>query len=107
MDDKTLIAERAALELKDGNLVNLGIGLPTLIPGYMPPGMDVYFQSENGIIGMAPMPGAGMEEPSLIDAGGGFVGAIPGTASIDSCLSFGMIRGSHLDLTILGGLQVD
>lgn len=107
MDDKALIAKRAALELKNGSLVNLGIGLPTLIPRYLPPGMEVYFQSENGIIGMAPVPGEGMEEPSLIDAGGAFVGAIPGAAAIDSCLSFGLIRGSHLDLTILGGLQVD
>lgn len=107
MDDKVLIAKRVARELKDGSLVNLGIGLPTLVPMYLPPGIDVYFQSENGIIGMAPVPGAGMEEPSLTDAGGGFVGAIPGAASIDSCLSFGLIRGGHLDLTILGGLEVD
>jgi acetate CoA/acetoacetate CoA-transferase beta subunit len=107
MDDKVLIAKRVARELKDGSLVNLGIGLPTMVPMYLPPGIDVYFQSENGIIGMAPVPGAGMEEPSLTDAGGGFVGAIPGAASIDSCLSFGLIRGGHLDLTILGGLEVD
>jgi acetate CoA/acetoacetate CoA-transferase beta subunit len=107
MDDKILIAKRVARELKDGSLVNLGIGLPTLVPRYLPPGIEVYFQSENGIIGMAPVPGAGMEEPSLTDAGGDFVGAIPGAASIDSCLSFGLIRGGHLDLTILGGLEVD
>lgn len=107
MDDKVLIARRVARELKDGSLVNLGIGLPTLVPRYLLPGIEVYFQSENGIIGMAPVPGAGMEEPSLTDAGGGFVGAIPGAASIDSCLSFGLIRGGHLDLTILGGLEVD
>ena len=107
MDDKVLIAKRVACELKDGSLVNLGIGLPTLVPIYLPHGMEVYFQSENGIIGMTPVPGAGMEEPSLTDAGGGFVGAIPGAASIDSCLSFGLIRGGHLDLTILGGLEVD
>jgi acetate CoA/acetoacetate CoA-transferase beta subunit len=107
MDDRTLIAKRVACELRDGSLVNLGIGLPTMVPRYLPPGIEVYFQSENGIIGMAPMPGVGMEEPSLTDAGGGFVGAIPGAASIDSCLSFGLIRGGHLDLTILGGLEVD
>jgi acetate CoA/acetoacetate CoA-transferase beta subunit len=107
MDDKVLIAKRVARELKDGSLVNLGIGLPTLVPRYLPHGIEVYFQSENGIIGMTPVPGAGMEEPSLTDAGGGFVGAIPGAASIDSCLSFGLIRGGHLDLTILGGLEVD
>ncbi len=107
MDNKVLIAKRVALELNSGSLVNLGIGLPTLVPRYLPPGREVYFQSENGIIGMAPVPGAGMEEPSLIDAGGSFVGAIPGAASIDSCLSFGLIRGGHLDLTVLGGLEVD
>ena len=107
MDDKVLIAKRVARELRNGSLVNLGIGLPTMVPRYLPPGIEVYFQSENGIIGMAPVPGVGMEEPSLTDAGGGFVGAIPGAASIDSCLSFGLIRGGHLDLTILGGLEVD
>ena len=107
MDDKTLIAKRVALELKDGSLVNLGIGLPTTVPNHLAPGVEVYFQSENGIIGMAPVPGQGMEEPSLTDAGGGYVGAIPGAASIDSCMSFGLIRGGHLDLTVLGGLEVD
>jgi acetate CoA/acetoacetate CoA-transferase beta subunit len=107
MDDKILIAKRVARELKDASLVNLGIGLPTLVPRYLPTGMEVYFQSENGIIGMVPVPGPGMEDPSLTDAGGGFVGAIPGAASIDSCLSFGLIRGGHLDLTILGGLEMD
>jgi acetate CoA/acetoacetate CoA-transferase beta subunit len=96
-----------AKELKDGDLVNLGIGLPTTVPNYLKPGIDVFFQSENGIIGMASSPGHGMEDPSLTDAGGGFVGAIPGAASIDSCLSFGLIRGGHLDLTVLGGLEVD
>lgn len=107
MDSKVTIAKRVALELKDGNLVNLGIGLPTLVPNYLAPGVEVYFQSENGIIGMAPIPGQGMEDPSLTDAGGGYVGAIPGAASIDSCLSFGLIRGGHLDVTVLGGLEVD
>jgi acetate CoA/acetoacetate CoA-transferase beta subunit len=107
MDDKVVIAKRVALELKDGSLVNLGIGLPTLVPKYLPSDVEVYFQSENGIIGMAPIPGQGMEDPSLTDAGGGYVGAIPGAASIDSTLSFGLIRGGHLDLTVLGGLEVD
>lgn len=107
MDSKVLIAKRVALELKDGNLVNLGIGLPTTVPNYLAPGVEVYFQSENGIIGLAPVPGHGMEDPSLTDAGGGYVGAIPGAASIDSCLSFGLIRGGHLDVTVLGGLEVD
>jgi acetate CoA/acetoacetate CoA-transferase beta subunit len=107
MDSKVIIAKRVALELKDGMLVNLGIGLPTTVPNYLASGTEVYFQSENGIIGMAPAPDAAMTEPSLTDAGGGFVGAIPGAASIDSCLSFGLIRGGHLDLTVLGGLEVD
>jgi acetate CoA/acetoacetate CoA-transferase beta subunit len=107
MDDKVLIAKRVARELKDGDLVNLGIGLPTLVPKYLPPNVEVYFQSENGIIGMAPVPEHGMEDPSLTDAGGGFIGAIPGAASIDSCFSFGLIRGGHLDVTVLGGLEVD
>ncbi len=106
MDSKVLIAKRVALELRDGNLVNLGIGLPTTVPHYLAPGIEVYFQSENGIIGLAP-PVHGMENPSLTNAGGGFVGAIPGAASIDSCLSFGLIRGGHLDVTVLGGLEVD
>ena len=70
MEDKIVIAKRVALELKDGNLVNLGIGLPTMVPQYLPPEMEVYFQSENGIIGMAQVPGQGMEDPSLTDAGG-------------------------------------
>jgi len=107
MDDKVLIAKRVALELKDGDLVNLGIGLPTLIPNYLHRDVEVFFQSENGIVGMAPMPGPGMEVESLTDAGGVFVGAIPGAASIDSCVSFGLIRGGHLDVTVLGGLEVD
>jgi acetate CoA/acetoacetate CoA-transferase beta subunit len=107
VDSKVLIAKRVALELKDGNLVNLGIGLPTTVPNYLAPGVEVYFQSENGIIGLAPVPGHGMEDPCLTDAGGGYVGAIPGAASIDSCLSFGLIRGGHLDVTVLGGLEVD
>lgn len=107
MDPRITIAKRVALELRDGDLVNLGIGLPTTVPQYLDPSVEVYFQSENGIIGVAPLPGAGMEDPSLTDAGGGFVGAIPGAASIDSCLSFGLIRGGHLDVTVLGGMEVD
>ena len=107
MDDKTIIAKRVALELEDGTLVNLGIGLPTTVPKYLPPGIEVYFQSENGIIGMAAQPEKGMENLALTDAGGGFVAAIPGAVSIDSCLSFGLIRGGHLALTVLGGMQVD
>ncbi len=107
MDDKTIIAKRVALELRDGDLVNLGIGLPTTVARYVSPGISIHFQSENGIIGMAPVPGAGLEDESLTDAGGGFIGAMPGAAAFDSCTSFGLIRGGHLDVTVLGGLQVD
>src|SRR5262245_43750202 len=107
MDEKTIIAKRVALELRAGDLVNLGIGLPTLVARFLPPGIEVFFQSENGIIGMAPVPEAGMEDEYLTDAGGGHIGAIPGACSLDSCLSFGLIRGGHLDVTVLGGLQVD
>jgi acetate CoA/acetoacetate CoA-transferase beta subunit len=107
MDDKVTIAKRVALELRDGDLVNLGIGLPTMVAKYLTPGVEVFFQSENGIIGMGSLPEAGMEDEYLTDAGGGFIGAIPGACSLDSCLSFGLIRGGHLDVTVLGGLQVD
>jgi acetate CoA/acetoacetate CoA-transferase beta subunit len=107
MDDKVLIAKRVALELQSGTLVNLGIGLPTTVANYLDPTLDVYFQSENGIVGLAPAPDEGMVDPNLTDAGGGFVGAIPGAASIDSAVSFGLIRGGHLDVTVLGGLEVD
>jgi acetate CoA/acetoacetate CoA-transferase beta subunit len=107
MDEKVLIAKRVALEMKSGSLVNLGIGLPTTVARYIAPGLEVFFQSENGIIGLAPAPDDGMVDPNLTDAGGGFVGAIPGAASIDSAVSFGLIRGGHLDVTVLGGLEVD
>ena len=107
MDAKTLIAKRVALELKTGVLVNLGIGLPTLVANYVASDVLVAFQSENGIIGMGPVPEEGMEEPTLTDAGGGFISALPGAASFDSAMSFGLIRGGHLDITVLGGLQVD
>ncbi len=107
MDVKTLIAKRVAQELQAGNLVNLGIGLPTLVANHLPPDIEVFFQSENGIVGMGPVPEEGMEEPDLTDAGGGFVTALPGATSIDSAMSFGLIRGGHLDVTVLGGLQVD
>jgi len=107
MDEKVLIAKRVALELKACNLVNLGIGLPQTVAGYLPAGADVFFQSENGLIGMEPLPEAGMEDPYLTDAGGKFIGAIPGACSFDSCTSFGLIRGGHLDVTVLGGLEVD
>ncbi len=107
MDSKELIARRVASELKEHSLVNLGIGLPATVANYLPKDIAVYFQSENGIIGMAPLPEVGMEDPYLTDAGGNFVGALPGACSFDSCFSFGLIRGGHLDVTVLGGLQVD
>jgi acetate CoA/acetoacetate CoA-transferase beta subunit len=107
MDEKTIIAKRVAQELRDGNLVNLGIGTPTLVANYLPKDIDVYFQSENGIIGMSAVPGAGLEDANLTDAGGGYIGAIPGACSLDSCMSFSLIRGGHLDVTVLGGLQID
>ncbi len=107
MDSKTVIAKRVALELKEGYLVNLGIGIPTLVANYIPRGMNVFFQSENGIIGMGPIPEEGMENPDLTNAGAAFVTAIPGASCFDSSISFGLIRGGHLDVTVLGGLQID
>ncbi len=107
MDEKTLIAKRVALELKDGTLVNLGIGLPTLVAAYVPKEIEVFFQAENGIVGMLALPEEGLEVEDLTDAGGRPIGALPGAATFDSAMSFGLIRGGHLDLTVLGGLQVD
>jgi acetate CoA/acetoacetate CoA-transferase beta subunit len=107
MDAKVTIAKRVALELRDGELVNLGIGLPTMVAQFLPRGLKVYLQTENGLVGMGAAPAPGMGSPSNVDAGGRFAGAIPGAASIDSCVSFGLIRGGHLDLTVLGGLEVD
>jgi len=107
MDAKELIARRVALELRDNTLVNLGIGLPTLVARYVPAGLTVAFQSENGIIGFGAPPPEGMEDPNLTDAGGGYISALPGAVSFDSAFSFMLIRGGHLDMTVLGGLQVD
>ncbi len=107
MDAKELIARRVAQELRDDTLVNLGIGLPTLVASYVPPGMRVYFQSENGIIGFGARPPEGMVDVHLTDAGGAFVSALPGAAAFDSAMSFAWIRGGHLDMTVLGALQVD
>jgi acetate CoA/acetoacetate CoA-transferase beta subunit len=107
MEAKEIIARRVALELRDNTLVNLGIGLPTLVARYIPPGIRVHFQSENGIIGFGAPPPEGMEDPNLTDAGGGFISAMPGAASFDSAMSFMLIRGGHLDMTVLGGLQID
>ena len=107
MDEKVLIARRVALEIKDGELVNLGIGLPTTVARYLPKGINVTFQSENGIIGMASSPPAGLTNANYTDAGGSPIGALPGAVAFDSCLSFGLIRGGHVGVTVLGGLQVD
>jgi len=107
MDAPTLIARRIARELRDGMLVNLGIGIPTLVASHLPPGIHVFFQSENGLIGTGPVPEPGMAHPLLTDAGGRPVTALPGAATFDSAMSFGLIRGGHVDLTVLGGLQVD
>jgi acetate CoA/acetoacetate CoA-transferase beta subunit len=107
MDAQTIIAKRIALELADGMLVNLGIGIPTLVAGFVPSGIRVYFQSENGLIGTGPIPEEAMAQPRLTDAGGRPVTAVPGAATFDSAISFGLIRGGHVDMTVLGGLQVD
>ena len=104
---REVIARRVALELKDGDVVNLGIGLPTMVPNYLKPGVQVYLQSENGMIGMGPAPETGKEDPYLINAGGGSITAIPGAASFDSATSFAIIRGGHVDVSVLGALQVD
>src|SRR5271165_5537037 len=107
MDAQTIIARRTARELASGMLVNLGIGIPTLVANYVPEGMHVFFQSENGLIGTGAPPEEGMAHPMLTDAGGRPVTALPGASTFDSAMSFGLIRGGHLDLTVLGGLQVD
>ena len=107
MDAQTVIAKRIARELRSGMLVNLGIGIPTLVANYVPDGVNVFFQSENGLIGTGPIPEEGMAHPTLTDAGGQPVSALPGACTFDSAMSFGLIRGGHLDLTVLGGLQVD
>lgn len=107
MDPQTIIARRIASELRSGMLVNLGIGIPTLVANYLPPGIQVFFQSENGLIGTGSPPEEGMAHPLLTDAAGKPVTALPGASTFDSAMSFGLIRGGHLDLTVLGGLQVD
>ena len=107
MDAQTVIAKRIALELRDGMLVNLGIGIPTLVANYVTPGARIFFQSENGLIGTGPIPQDGLAQARLTDAGGRPVTAIPGASTFDSAMSFGLIRGGHVDVTVLGGLQVD
>ena len=107
MDAQSIIARRVALELRPGNLVNLGIGIPTLVANYVPPDLKVFFQSENGLIGTGPIPEQGFAHPLLTDAGGRPISALPGASIFDSAMSFGLIRGGHVDVTVLGGLQVD
>lgn len=101
------IAKRCALELKDGDVVNLGIGLPTAIPNYLPEGVNVILQSENGLLGMGPTPAVGEEDPYLTNAGGGYITVTPGACAFDSATSFGIIRGGHVNCTFLGAMQVD
>ncbi len=101
------IVLRAAAELRDGYYVNLGIGMPTLVANHVPPGMTVIFQSENGLLGIGPFPLPGEEDPDLINAGKQTVTETPGCSYFHSADSFGMIRGGHIDLSILGGLEVD
>ena len=107
MDPQSIIAKRIARELRSGMLVNLGIGIPTLVANYVPSDVKVFFQSENGLIGTGPIPEEGMANPLLTDAGGNPVTALPGACTFDSAISFGLIRGGHVDMTVLGGLQVD
>lgn len=104
---KEIIAKRVAQELKDGQLVNLGIGLPTLVANYIPEGMHITFQSENGMVGMGPAAAAGAEDMDITNAGGQYVTILPHGAFFDSATSFALIRGGHVDATVLGALEVD
>src|SRR5258708_10011991 len=107
MDAQTIMGRRVAQELRPGNLVNVGVGIPTLVANYVAAGLKVFFQSENGLIGTGPIPEQGLSHPLLTDAGGKPISALPGASTFDSAMSFGLIRGGHVDMTVLGGLQVD
>ena len=104
---REVIAKRAAKELHDGDVVNLGIGIPTMIPNYLPEGVTVTLQSENGAMGMGPTPAEGEEDKNLINAGGGYITLLPGGSTFDSATSFAIIRGGHVNVSFLGALQVD
>jgi len=103
---KNQIAQRIAQELQSGFYVNLGIGIPTLVANHVPKEMAVEFQSENGILGVGPFPEAGKEDPDLVNAGKQTITPLPGSSYFDSAVSFGMIRGKHIDLTVLGAMEV-
>ncbi|MDR0621700.1 MAG: 3-oxoacid CoA-transferase subunit B [Deltaproteobacteria bacterium] len=107
MNPKEIIARRVAMEFNDGDFVNLGIGIPTMVANYLPEGVKVILHAENGFLGMGPAPAPGQEDPDLVNAGGQPSSLFPGGASFDSATSFGIIRGGHLRATVLGALEVD